>query len=128
MSDVRKLTSQVHFPNLAPAFTASTHSLRYWRFVLLVVFAFDFEDEGFAVFEFYEEVWVVLMDDAAENVVDHEAEVVVFCPGNDFRIMIQFKSFCHFPGAVDDDLADVAFLCVFAWSAGEPSHHAFGDF
>ncbi len=48
--------------------------------VLLVILALNFENKGFAVFEFYDEVGEILVDDSAENITNCKAKVVIFCP------------------------------------------------
>lgn len=68
--------------------------------VLLIVFAFDFENEHFSGGEFDEVIGPVGVGDALVGVVNGKAQMIVLYPGNHVFVSFEFKGFAGFPAAI----------------------------
>ena len=77
------------------------------NFVLLIFFAFGFNDEDFVVGQLSQEVRAVLMFAAVEDVTDFKPEVVVLHSASDARASVEVEGRRAFPAAITDAKVDV---------------------
>lgn len=86
--------------------------------VLLSVLPLYLKDEEFAACETDDVIGTVFVNDAAINVEDFEAKMVVLDPRLDVRIAVEFKRFTRLPPGIEDAQIDMR---LHSRSTGPPS-------